>query len=198
MGASPNRCVPGAGVCYGLAAIAAAIIVLAAIAPPIRAQAREQHSDEYRVKAAFLFHFAQLVDWPADPPDDSKNPFVVCTLGSDPFRGDLENTIGGKSIGARVVQIRHLKAPQDASSCQILFIPRDEDSQLTSILAALAGDAVLTLGEADDFIQRGGMIRLFVEDSRVRFDVNQGAANRAGLRVGARLLVLASNAVTKK
>jgi hypothetical protein len=40
-------------------------ILLAGAAGTARAQSND---DEYRVKAAFLFHLAQLVDWPGSKP----------------------------------------------------------------------------------------------------------------------------------
>ena len=70
-----------------------------------RAQTTEE---EYRIKAAFIFHFAQLVDWPPDTATDTDNSLFLCTLGEDPFRGMLEGTVAGKVIGNRVIRIRHL------------------------------------------------------------------------------------------
>jgi hypothetical protein len=56
-------------------------------------------AEEYRVKAAFIFHFAQLVDWPSEKPAGAANSRVLCTLGEDPFQGALEDTVAGKAIG---------------------------------------------------------------------------------------------------
>src|SRR5207244_1635811 len=44
---------------------------------------------EYQMKAAFLFHFAQFVEWPPDAFKDSNSPLNYCTVGVDPFRGVL-------------------------------------------------------------------------------------------------------------
>jgi hypothetical protein len=57
----------------------------------------QSKADEYEVKAAFLFHFAQLVEWP-DAPDESGSSLLLCTLGDDPFHGGLESTVEGKQI----------------------------------------------------------------------------------------------------
>ena len=81
--------------------------------------AQAQQTEEYHVKAAFLFHFAQLVDWPAQVPGDENNPLTVCTIGKDPFGGDLETTLQGKTIGTRPLRIRHLKQPLEIQGCQI-------------------------------------------------------------------------------
>jgi YfiR/HmsC-like len=52
---------------------------------------------EYEVKAAFLFRFAEFVEWPADTFKGTSEPFTYCTIGDDPFRGALERTLSGKN-----------------------------------------------------------------------------------------------------
>ena len=54
---------------------------------------------------------------------------------------------------------------------------------------------MLTLGDIPEFAQSGGMIGLKIEDSRVRFDVNLGAAQRAGLTLNSQMLKLAGQVV---
>jgi hypothetical protein len=55
----------------------------------------------------------------------------------------------------------------------------------------VAGLPVLTVGEHEEFLTDGGMIRLFVEDNKVRFSINQKAADAAGILISSRLLRLA-------
>jgi hypothetical protein len=52
---------------------------------------------------------------------------------------------------------------------------------------------VLTVGETVRFLREGGMVRLFHEDNRVRFQIDAGTAHKAGLRVHAQLLSLAAD-----
>jgi hypothetical protein len=54
------------------------MVVRAPGPPTVLAQS---NADEYHVKAAFLFHFAQLVEWP-DAPDESGSSLLLCTLGT--------------------------------------------------------------------------------------------------------------------
>jgi hypothetical protein len=152
-------------------------------------------SDEYQVKAAFLFHFAQLVQWPTDAPSDGGISLLVCTLGNDPFRGELENTIAGKQIGSRILRIRHVKSLQDAGGCNMLFIGKGEGKRIPSPLANLRNTPVLTIGEAEGFLGTGGMIRLCLDGKKVRFEINREAAESARLKISSQLLLLAKSIV---
>jgi hypothetical protein len=50
---------------------------------------------------------------------------------------------------------------------------------------------VLVVGESDDFAESGGAIELFLEERRVRFEINVEAAERSGIRINSRVLSLA-------
>jgi hypothetical protein len=63
-------------------------------------------------------------------------------------------------------------------------------------LAELKGRSVLTVGETDRFVAAGGIISLGLRDSRIRFEIDAGAASAAKLKISSKLLSLAEN--TKK
>ncbi|MGC1771085.1 MAG: YfiR family protein [Candidatus Acidiferrales bacterium] len=151
--------------------------------------------EEYRVKAAFLFHFVQLVDWPPGALGDEKNPLTVCMAGKDSFQGDLETTLQGKSIGTHPLYVQHLKPSPEIKNCRVVFISGSERVQVPLIIAALKDDAVLSVGESDDFIKEGGMIGFCVDNNKVRFEINVGAADRAKLKNSSRLLLLAKTVI---
>ena len=58
-------------------------------------------------------------------------------------------------------------------------------------LKQVVAPGVLTVGESDDFLDMGGVIRLLIEDKKVRFEVNMDAAQRAHLTISSQLLKLA-------
>jgi YfiR/HmsC-like len=151
--------------------------------------------EEYRIKAAFIFHFAQLVDWPPEKQTSTDNSLVLCTLGEDPFQGMLEGTVAGKAIGSRVLRVRHLGEPQDMRACQIVFLGRAQSKRIPMLVANLHNAPVLTVGETAGFLDEGGMIDFLLEDHKLRFEVNLAAAESADLKIGSRLLVLAERVV---
>jgi YfiR/HmsC-like len=152
-------------------------------------------AEEYRVKAAFIFHFAQLVNWPPEAQTATDHSLVLCTLGEDPFQGTLELTVAGKVIGNRVMRIRHLGEPQDLQSCQILFLGKAQSKRIPALVTNLHNAPVLTVGETAGFLDAGGMIDFLLEDNKLRFEVNLNAAESADLKIGSRLLVLAQRVV---
>jgi hypothetical protein len=149
-------------------------------------------SDEYQIKAAVLFHFLQLVQWPGGAGNGSGQPIVFCVFDDEPHRLDLESTLNGKAIGARVVQVRLMNQPANLQGCNVVFLSRDETRRQTATLNSLRGLPVLTVGETDGFYAGGGMIRLRVDDDKIRFDINLAAAQSSHLQISSRLLLLAT------
>jgi len=156
----------------------------------------QQATDEYHAKAAFVFHFAQLVQWPSDASGNG-NLLMICTLGDDPFNGELENTIAGKQVGTRIVQIRHLGTQQSTVACNVLFIGKSVGKRIPSLISGLRNTPILTIGESDDFLKANGMIRLCLEGKKIRFEVNREAAELARLKVSSQLLLLAKTVVER-
>lgn len=167
-------------------------LLLADTARTVRAQSS---ADEYRVKAAFLFHFVQLVEWPAGSLGNEINPLTLCTIGDDPFRGDLEGTLAGKTVEGRALRVRHLKPTEQVQGCQVVFVSRNDVSRLVPLLEELKNGPILTVGESEGFVLQGGMIGFCLVDNKVRFEINLEAAERARLKLSSRLLLLAKTVV---
>jgi hypothetical protein len=147
---------------------------------------------EYEVKAAFLFRFAQFVEWPADTFKQAGEPFTYCTIGEDPFRGALERTLNGKTVGQRAVRVEHLNGSGKLGGCQVLFIGEPGDKrQISEMLANTGSLPILTVGEANQFVEKGGAIGFCTDDNKIRFEVNLDTAEKARLKISAKLLAVA-------
>jgi len=144
---------------------------------------------EYKVKAAFLLNFGKYVEWPASAMGASID---ICVLGRDPFGATLDETLAGRTVGSRRVNARRVSAISEAGGCSILFISRDESVRVDAVLDGLAGSPVLIVGEQDRFARKGGMINFVEVDQKVRFEINEAAAKKAGLKISSQLLKLAT------
>jgi hypothetical protein len=170
-----------------------AVVLLAICSWPARAAVQETAAaSEYQVEAGFLYQFAKFVKWPAGVFADGKSPITIGILGEDPFGDALEATVRNKTIDNRSFRIVHLdmKSLAEAKRCQLLFICPSE-KRVSEVLDSLQNSSVLTVSKQDRFIEAGGMINFFVEDKKVEFEINNERAQRAGLKISAKLLNLA-------
>lgn len=166
--------------------VAGLIVAGAGVAP-----AQEDHPSVYQVKAAFLLRFGQFVQWPNNAFARENSPLVIGVFGDDPFHGDLERMVAGQEINDHPVAVRQIRALSDLKGCRIVFLPASARAQEHEVLSAVDGKGVLTVGETDDFYDSGGMIRFVIEDDKVHFEINNAAAQAAGLKISSKLLTLA-------
>ena len=169
--------------------------MLGLVSLPVATAAQNESNSEYQVKAAFLFHFAQFVDWPPEVFKSEASPLTYCTLGEDPFQGALDASLSGKMIGARPIRVQHLKQSQDIPECQVIFIGTMEKKHMSAVLADLKRTPILTVGDSEHFVNEGGVIGFCLEGKKIRFEINLNAATQAKLKISAKLLTLAKTVV---
>ncbi len=163
-------------------------ICLAMLAPVNGVESQSARATEYEIKAVFLFHFTQFVEWPQTALPDPQAPFVIGVVGEDPFGSFLDETVRNERTDGHDLVIRRFRNAGDIGSCQVLFISRSEAPRLESILGALKGKGVLTVGDFEDFALRGGMIRFLTISGKVHLRVNVDAAKDERLTISSKLL----------
>ena len=162
--------------------------------------AQQSISKEYPIKAICIRNFIQFVEWPATSFPGVGAPIVIGVLGEDPFGDVLDEGMRGETVNNRPLVVKRSRRVEELKCCHVLFISKSEEGRLDQILAALAGGGggVLTIGETDGFARRGGIINLFLQGNKVRFEINIDAANRSGLKISSQLLSLAKIVATAK
>jgi len=167
------------------------LILLPVLAASLMRQdvAKAAQISEYEVKAAFLLNFTKFVEWKPDAFTDANSPLEICILGPDLFGSTIDSTVANETIHNRRLVVRRISEVPPAKSCQVVFITRTGRG-LRGILRKIS-PGVLTVGEADDFIASGGMIRFMVDDRRVRFEIARGVVERMGLQMSSQLLKVA-------
>lgn len=183
MGVQPRHCLP---LCALLAAVAVWVAALpAALGQPVL-------SDQ-QMKAAFVLNFIRYTEWPERSFATADAPLNVCVFG-DPGSAGVSG-IAGRVIRGRMLLVRAAASADEARGCHVLFFPELDARRFVGSLRALQDAPILTIGEADGFIDIGGMIGLVHLDNRLQFEVNLGMVQQAQLKASSQLLRLARNVI---
>lgn len=166
------------------------ILVLSMAIKVTSADAQQQKLGEYEVKAAFMYNFLKFIEWPDNAFSDYHTSINLCVLGNDPFGSTLDS-VQGETIKNKQIIVKHYNDARGLEKCHILFISRSGEEHLTQILKTLKGLNILTVSDTKGFAQQGVVINFYIEENRVRFEINQDAVNRSGLKISSKLLNLA-------
>ncbi len=156
--------------------------------------ARDQFTDaalEYKVKAAYLFNFTKYISWPTNSAQMT-GPIVVGILGNDPFGDVLDKALEGKTVDGRSFVVVRASRPEPIQSASVVFISRSMEPRLVEVLGAFNGKPVVTVSDIERFAPRGGAIGFVIVERYVRFEINRATAERANLKISAKMLKTAS------
>jgi len=145
-------------------------------------------SDEYEIKAAYLFNLSKFVEWPAYRLPKNKS-LEICLLGQDSLGADLDLIVQTqKTIQKHTVVVKRLISSAQVDSCHILFVSNSEQLRLPDIFAAVKNKPILTVGECDHFVVQGGMIQFYRLENNIRMLLDLQSIRETGLIASSRLL----------
>lgn len=171
------------------------VLLLLLCLPCLAAGQEFATADPRTVEAAFLRNFTKYVTWPAHAFTGDDSPWHICVLGSDPFGRKLEETFEGRTVHDRPVEISRADTLTELPQCQIVFVAYKISANRRAALAELQSRPVLTVGDAAEFLQEGGIIRFDVSD-HVEISVNLARARSVSLTIQTKMLEISREVVT--
>jgi hypothetical protein len=164
----------------------ATFLVLAMTASRVAARADSQLT-EAQARAGFLYNCALFVQWPAGVVHDE---LLLGIVGSDAVAA-LADTMDGRQVNGHTLRVKAVAPTDDLRGFHILYVGSAVHTNAT-LLASVRDQPVLTVGESNDFTGQGGVVRLYTDDQRLRFEINMTRVEHVGLQVSAKMLGLAT------
>ncbi len=152
--------------------------------------------DEPTMKAVAFEQVSRFIRWPAG--STSENSFIIGLVGRNSVTERVKTLYEGRKIQDRTVEIRHITSPEDATTCQLVYIADTKNSILSRIRSAVAGLPVLTVSDLPDATESNALLNLYIQQDRLRFEINEKGFHLAGLEVDPLLLKVARIVNPKK
>ena len=143
---------------------------------------------EERLKLAYLYNFAQFIDWPADrlPPGATLR---LCVLGPERFGADLD-ALAQRQVRSHPLAISRPTSAAELQACHIVYAERLELPGQARPKEGSKGQASLWVSSQPGALRQGAVIQFVMLNTRLRWHLDQDNARRAGLNVSAKLLEL--------
>jgi len=180
----------------------AVICALCTLLPAVADEEADKSIADYRVKIAFIYNFLKFVDWPGDSSPKKTNTANVCIIGDKGF-SEYFKSFQSSHKQNLVLNIDDAAHGNTIASCHILYIGKDEEDNITTILASAKHHPVLSISEASGFADNDGIIEivkvgksvgLFSKD-KINLRINLKTADADGLVIDARLLQIAAEVI---
>jgi hypothetical protein len=141
------------------------------------------------VKAAYLFRFAQYVEWPAQHADAS---FVIAVSGSEDVAAHLDRLVPGMAVNGRPVTVRRVTRAQELDGVHILYVGADAFARTRALRARAVELPILLVTDNERGLDGGGVINFIEVDRNLRFEISLNAADRSRLKINSALLAVAA------
>lgn len=137
------------------------MLVLAAVLQSAVGQEAAQEVTAGIARANALISFAYYTDWVAKPAKRAASSLVIGILGKDAPRFVPDPKKLKRPFKAwSGIEFRELKNLRDAQNCQIVYVSLEEAKDWPEKMKQMDNPNVLTVSEAEGFLQAGGMVRL--------------------------------------
>lgn len=144
-----------------------------------------------QIKAAYIFKFANYIEWPASCFETAQSPIVIGVAGADRLASELTRTSQNRLIGKRPVVIKRLTARDPLTGVHILYVGGKANRQLKERFSSLQGQPLLSVTDATHELADTAAIKFVMDNNQLRFDISQAAVERNHLKVMAPLLTVA-------
>jgi hypothetical protein len=169
--------------------------VTAALTPFAAAHAQREAS-EAGVKAAFLYKFANYIEWPAAAFSGAAAPLVIGVVGADPIATELERIVPGRAVNGHPIVVKRVREGEALRGVHVVFIGKDQVS-VAPLIHAAQREGVLVVTDTDRGLEMGSAINFVPAGDRVAFEVSLDAAEKSGHRISARMLSVARRVVPR-
>ena len=144
-----------------------------------------------RLRSSFIMKIIQHVEWPAQSSEDTASKVHIAVIGGgDAF--DVLIEVVSKSQHPDRISVRVAGPQDDLSNVDVVLISSGKIDDLEVVLASLSDSPTLVVSDHDGFCEAGAMVNFIVQKtkrgSKLRFEINRGRAEAAGLKISSQLM----------
>lgn len=151
---------------------------------------------ERRVKAAFIYKFADYVDWPEGTFPRPAAPVTIGVSGDEQVANELAQLAVSRTPESRQVIVKRLREGDSLAGLHVLFAGRADSSRVLQQARSSPAQPLLVVTETDAALKDGGIINFVMAAGRVRFEVALDNAEKRGIKLSSRLLTVAQSVRT--
>ena len=145
------------------------------------------YGQQEKYYAAFVYQFTKYINWPNTLP-----VFIISTVGISPVSAALQEITKEKKVGSSAILFVEWKTPNEIGASNVLFIPDNQKSNLSSIINKIGNKAVLIITESSGTISGGADISFSKKDGKIQFELNKTNIQKKGLTISSDLERLAA------
>lgn len=143
---------------------------------------------EYQIKSALIFNFLRFVELRGDRVIN--NEIILCSFDKNPLNSEVRH-LHNKSLGEKKILFSEIYSENEIDKCSVLIVDKKDKESLVRIIDKSYKLGILLISDNDGYGEMGVVINMYIEDEKVKFEINLEAANKSEIKISSRLLSIA-------
>jgi hypothetical protein len=139
-------------------------------------------------QAMFIYNFLRHINWPENT---VSNKFVIGVYGNCETYNELLKYSKERKIGSKVLEVVKITTAEEATQCQLLFVPALKSNKIAEIKKIIGNKSCLIVSEKSGTFDSGSAIEFMIEGDRLKFKVNEVNIKQQNLEVSKALIDMA-------
>lgn len=160
---------------------------------PCPSQGEETTATYDDVIAGFIINLLKFVEWPKAAFPTESSPIKIAVLNREGLYISMVDTVNianNKKIIKQSIETIRATDTKDLEGSHAVFVGHENLEDTANIISHLAGKPILIIGDSKGFCKTGGMVNFYLNQGRIRFELNVNASKKAGLKISSELLKL--------
>lgn len=153
------------------------------------AQQEYTTSNENTLRSLFIYNFTKHIVWPSNSLVTTR--FNIGVHGSPELTESILKVTRGRTVFDKNIDVKNITDSTDISGLHILYIAQTNTLKIEKIVQQYGESGVLIITEEKGMLEKGAGINMIQKQDNLRFELNEEALRKAGLRVSNQLINLA-------
>jgi len=143
-----------------------------------------------KLKAVFIYNFTRYFEWPDEKKVDD---FIIYVVGkNDNLITELKSLAAKKKVGNQNIEIKNTPNFDASVKSHIIYFSPDAAKPLGDAASKYKNKGALLVAETPGACRSGASINFIIQESKLKFEYNKGAAVKAGLKTNEDFKALAA------
>lgn len=134
-----------------------------------------------KMQSLYMYNFIKNIQW-----SNVNDSYVVGVYAKDATVSEINAVLGTRNFNGKSIQVKKITSAAQASSCHLLYVSSSNAKNIKSMGTLKNTLIVSERGQ----INNGASIAFIVENSKLKFKINEAACKTAGLQVSKGLISL--------
>lgn len=139
--------------------------------------------NENIIKAAYIERITRFIEWPGKDNSLLHDNFIIGVFDENEFYNTLINVFKEKPIKDHKVTIITIQSPEQINTCNLCYISDKAKPLISKFVSAANASGVLLISETSGFCKDGVHINFYIDDEKLKFEINEKSIASAGFKV---------------